>query len=227
MSTVASMKSLASPIRSSGIGGGYDLFGLKLPQHHLSAAALQAVDVEATMQKLEFEVKFAKEELAEEFDNTLADLEDEAHEDATRKRKKAAVLLHMMGEEKKRDTYEHTLTYVCGTADEEERKVVKRDIRKLTLLINELKVAASDEGLLGAQAVQSPIQIPMQQVYPYRAVKVTKLDLSRFNGDIINFKGFNTKFDSVIRSSGIPEEFWGTYLYERTTTTTAHDHLGR
>ena len=211
--TVVSMRSLTSPIRSSGIGGGYDLFGLKLPQHHLSAAALQAVDVEATMQKLEFEVKFAKEELAEEFDNTLADLEDEAHEDATRKRKKAAVLLHMMGEEEKRDAYEHTLTYVCGTADEEERIVVKRDIRKLTLLINELKVAASDEGLVGAQAVQPAPQTVIHHAPPYRTTKMAPLNLPKWDGDIAKFKAFNTNFDGLIRNSGIPEEFWGTYLF--------------
>ena len=47
--TVASTKSLTSPIRSSSIGGGCDHFGLKLPQHHLGAAALQTVDVEATI----------------------------------------------------------------------------------------------------------------------------------------------------------------------------------
>ena len=56
--------------------------------------------------------------------------------------------------------------------------------------------------------------MPMQQVYPYRAVKVIQLDLPRFNGDIVNFRGFNSNFDSLIRSSGIPEEFWGIYLYE-------------
>ena len=93
---------------------------------------------------MEFEVKFAKEELVEEFDNTIADLEDESHEEATRKRKKAAVLINMMGEEKKRDAYEHTLTYVCGTADEERRKAVKRDIRKLSNLIRSRDLTLHD-----------------------------------------------------------------------------------
>ena len=160
-------------------------------------------------QQLEFEVKFARDELKEEYDGIIEDLEDEAHDEAKRKLKKASVLVDMMGEERKRDAYEHTLTYVCGTINEERRKETKRKIRELTSLINALKVAASDEGLIGAQAVQTPIQMPMQQVYPYRAAKVTQLDLPRFNGDIAKFRGFNTNFDGLIRSSGIPEEFWG------------------
>ena len=137
-----------------------------------------------------------------------------SHEEATRKRKKASVLINMMGEEKKRDAYEHTLTYVCGTADEERRKAVKRDIRKLTNLINELKVAASDEGLVGAQAVQPTPQTLIHHVQPYRAAKMTPLNLPTWNGDIAKFKAFNTNFDGLIRNSGIPEEFWGTYLFE-------------
>ena len=212
--TIASTQSLISPIRSSNIGGGCDHFGLKLPQHHLGAAALQAVDVEATMQKLEFEVKFARDELRAEYDDIIADLQDEENDDSTRKRKKASVLVSMMGEEKRRDAYEHTLTYVCGTADEERRKAVKRDIRKLTNLINELKVAASDEGLVGAQAVQPTPQTLIHHVQPYRAAKMTPLNLPTWNGDIAKFKAFNTNFDGLIRNSGIPEEFWGTYLFE-------------
>merc|ERR1711874_225136 len=140
-------KSLNSPIRSFSIGGGCDHFGLNLPQHRLGAAALQTVDVEATMQKLEFEVKFARDELKSEYDTIIEDLEDEAHDEAKRKWKKASVLVDMKGEERKRDAYEHTLTYVCGTINEERRKETKRMIRKLSSLINTLKVAASDEGL--------------------------------------------------------------------------------
>merc|ERR1711874_767305 len=113
--TVASMKSLTSPIRSSSIGGGCDHFGLNLPQHRLGAAALKTVDVEATMQKLEFEVKFARDELKSEYDTIIADLEDEDHEESKRKLKKASVLVDMRGEERKRNAYEHTLIYVCGT----------------------------------------------------------------------------------------------------------------
>ena len=132
--TVASMRSLTSPIRSSGIGGGYDLFGLKLPQHHLGAAALQAVDVEATMQKLEFEVKFARDELRAEYEYIIADLEDESHEEATRKRKKAAVLVDMRDEERKRDECEYTLTYTCSSINEERRKEAKRILRELSIV---------------------------------------------------------------------------------------------
>merc|ERR1711874_383441 len=78
-----------------GIGGGCDHFGLNLPQHRLGAAALQTVDVEATMQKLEFEMKFARDELKSEYDTIIADLEDEDHEESKRKLKKASVLVDM------------------------------------------------------------------------------------------------------------------------------------
>ena len=71
------------------------------------------------MQRLEFEAKFARDELKGEYDNTIADLEDEEHEESKRKLKKATVLVDMRDEERKRDAYEHTLTYVCGTVDEE------------------------------------------------------------------------------------------------------------
>ena len=211
--TVASMKSLTSPIRSSSIGEGCDLFGLNVPQHCLGAEALQT-DIEATMQKLEFEVKFARDELTAEYDKIIADIQDEGKDDFTRKLKKATVLVDMRDEERKRDACEYTLTYTCGTINEERRKAVKRDIRKMSRLITALKVAASDEGLVGVQAVQSPLQMPIEQVYPYRAARITPLDLPRFNGNIAKFRGFNTNFDGLIRSSGIPEEFWGIYLYE-------------
>ena len=82
--TVASTQSLTSSIRSSSIGGGCDHFGLNLPQHRLGAAALQAVDVEATMQKLEFEVKYARDELTAEYDNIIADIQDEENDEFTR-----------------------------------------------------------------------------------------------------------------------------------------------
>ena len=101
-----------TPIMSTGVGTASDLYGIGHARHHLSAVELPHGGVNEIMLRLKFEVKFAKVELAEEFDNTLADLEDEAHSDATRKRKKAAVMLHMMGEEKKRDAFEHTLTYL-------------------------------------------------------------------------------------------------------------------
>ena len=212
--TVASTQSLTSSIRSSSIGGGCDHFGINLPQHHLGAAAPQADDVEAIMQQLEFESKFARDELKEESPIIIADLEDDRHEDHIRKIKKAIVLHDMKDEERKRNAYEHTLTYSCGIIEEERRKETKRVIREHTSLINALIVTASDEGLVGAQAVQPPVQIPIQHVYPYRAAKITPLDLPRFNGDIAKFRGFNTNFDSFIRSSGIPEELWGIYLYE-------------
>ena len=115
-----------SPIMSATASIGGNPYGLNYSQHHLGATALPLGNIDATMEKLEFEVKFAREELEEEFDNTIADLEDEGHEEVTRKRKKASVLVSMMGEEKRRDAYEHTLTYVCGTADAERRKAVKR-----------------------------------------------------------------------------------------------------
>ena len=182
------MKSLTSPIRSSSIGGGCDHFGLNLPQHRLGAEALQTVDIEATMQKLEFEVKFARDELTAEYDKIIADIQDEENDDFTRKLKKATVLVDMRDEERKRDACEHTLTYTCGTINEERRKETKRIIRELSSLINTLKVAASDEGLVGAQAVQTPIQMPIEQVYPYRAAKITPLDLPRFNGNIAKFR---------------------------------------
>ena len=203
-----------SPIMSATASIGGNPYGLNYSRHHLGATALPLGNIDATMEKLEFEVKFAREELEEEFDNTIADLEDDGHEEATRKRKKASVLVNMMGEERRRDAYEHTLTYVCGTADEDRRKAVKRNIRKLTNLINELKVAASDEGLLGAQAVQPTPQALIHHVQPVRAAKITPLNLPTWNGDIAKFKAFNTNFDGLIRSSGIPEEFWGVYLYE-------------
>merc|ERR1711874_303820 len=111
--TVASTKSLTSPIRSSSIGGGCDHFRLNLPQHRLGAAALQTVDVEATMQKLEFEVKFARDELKSEYEHIIADIEDDEHEDFTRKLKKATVLVDMRDEE--REMHMSILTYACGT----------------------------------------------------------------------------------------------------------------
>ena len=194
-----------------------DPYGLNFPRHHLGAHALPAGGVDDIMLGLEFEVKFTKDELQEEFANTIADLEDDSHVEAVRLRKKAAVLVDMMGEEKKRDAYEHTLTYVCNTADEEKRKAVKRDLRKITSLINELKVVASDEGLVGAQAVHPipPVpHAPVHHVHPYRTTKMTPLNLPKWNGDIAKFKAFNTNFDGLIRNSGIPEEFWGVYLYE-------------
>ena len=100
--TVASMKSFTSPIRSSSIGGGCGHFGLNLPQHRLGAAALQTVDLEATMQKLEFEVKFARDELTAEYDDIIADIQDGGNDDFTRKLKKATVLVDIRDEEKAR-----------------------------------------------------------------------------------------------------------------------------
>ena len=155
--TVASTQSLTSSIRSSSIGGGCDHFGINLPQHHLGAAAPQADDVEAIMQQLEFESKFARDELKEESPIIIADLEDDRHEDHIRKIKKAIVLHDMKDEERKRNAYEYTLTYSCGIIEEERRKETKRVIREHTSLINVLIVMASDDRLVGAQAVQQPV----------------------------------------------------------------------
>merc|ERR1712055_1095888 len=106
------------------------------------AAALQADDVEAIMLKLEFEANFARDELKLEFPIIIADLKDDRHGDHIRKMKKAIVLHDMKGEERKRNAYEHTLTYSCGII-EEERRETKRVIREHTSLINALIVTAS------------------------------------------------------------------------------------
>ena len=76
-----------------------------------------------------------------------------------------------------------------------------------------MKVAASDEGVQGAQAVQQPAQVPPQPVHHFKAAKIHPLDLPRFNGDISRYKTFHVNFDSLIRCTGLPEALWGPYLY--------------
>ena len=84
---------------TSSTGFSSDPYGLTYARQHAGAAALPRGDIGEIMSGLEWEVKFAKEELDEEIDNIIADLEDDSHEEATRKRKKASVLVDMMGEE--------------------------------------------------------------------------------------------------------------------------------
>ena len=74
--------------------------------------------------------------------------------------------------EQKCEQYEYILTYICATVDEERRLEVKRNIKATLSLINMMKVAASDEGVQGAQAVQQPAQVPPQPVHHFKAAKI-------------------------------------------------------
>ena len=121
--------------------------------------------------------------------------------------------MDMKDEERKRDSFEHILTYTCATIDPQRRSETKRKIRAISSMINALKVMASDEGVQAAQAVQPP-QVPLQPVYQYRAAKIQPLDMPRFNGDIARYKTFHINFDALIRCTGLPETLWGPYLYD-------------
>ena len=166
------------------------------------------------MARLEFEVEFSLTELREDVPVVIADLCDEVHDEYTRKLKKATILLDMRKEEHKRDNYEYILTYTCATIDQERRSETKRKIKELSSLINKLKVAASDEGIPGAQAVQQPAQVQLQPVYQMKAAKIKPIDLPHFSGEIARYKTFKVNFNGLVRCTDIPEHLWGPYLFE-------------
>ena len=211
---VATTQSVYAPIASIGAHSRPNPYGLNLFQPHQATSGLRPNDVEATMARLEFEVEFSLTELRDDVPVVIADLRDEAHDEYTRKLKKATTLLDMRKEEHKRDNYEYILTYTCATIDQERRSETKRKIRELSSLINTLKVAASDEGIPGAQAVQQPAQVQMQPVYQMKAAKIKPIDLPHFSGEIARYKTFKVNFNGLVRCTDIPEHLWGPYLFE-------------
>ena len=212
-SVVTTTQSLHAPIVSSGASL-LNPFYPNLLRPPSAAAPLQAGEMEETMVRLEFESKFIFKELSKDHPGLLADIRDEGNDEFTRILKKATVLVDMKQLEQKCEQYEYILTYICATVDEERRLEVKRNIKATLSLINMMKVAASDEGVQGAQAVQQPAQVPPQPVHHFKAAKIHPLDLPRFNRDISRYKTFKVNFDSLIRCTGLPEELWGPYLFE-------------
>merc|ERR1711874_569276 len=85
---------------SSGVGS--DPYGLNYARNLQGAMAMPNGGPDEIFANLEYEVKFARDELEGEIDDIIEDLEDEEHTDAKRKWKKSSVLVDMMGAERQR-----------------------------------------------------------------------------------------------------------------------------